>query len=177
MAINKIPELMTDMRAYLNGADDMISVKEVELPELKSLTTEITGIGVAGKIDAPVHGHFDSMESTLKWQIPTKTSSSLFGGKEVHIDIYGDIQGFDDGASNPYTHEQYHVVMRGRVKSHKPGTIKASDAMESETTIEVHYLKLECEGSVRAEVDKYAYKAIIDGIDVLAPIRRNIGMA
>lgn len=53
MAVNKIPEVINDMRAYIDGADDLIGVNEVELPDLKSLTEDIEGIGVAGKIEAP----------------------------------------------------------------------------------------------------------------------------
>ena len=32
MATNKVPELITDMRTYLDGADDLIGVKTLELP-------------------------------------------------------------------------------------------------------------------------------------------------
>ena len=73
MAVNKIPEVINDMRAYIDGADDLIGVNEVELPDLKSLTEDIEGIGVAGKIEAPIAGHFDSLELKMTWQVPTKT--------------------------------------------------------------------------------------------------------
>ena len=46
MATNRIPELINDMRAYLDGADDMISVKSLELPKFNNPTEDITGIGV-----------------------------------------------------------------------------------------------------------------------------------
>ena len=54
--------------------------------------------------------------------------------------------------------------------------MKAGDAMESETVIEAHYIKIEYEGSTILEIDKYGYKAVIDGVDVLEDIRKNIGM-
>ena len=175
MATNKVPELITDMRMYLDGADDLIGVKTLELPKFESATEDITGIGVAGTISAPVLGHFNSMECTLEWQVPTKTSTQLYAGKPVSLEGYADIQGFD-GGETAYTHDQYHVVIRGRVKSHEPGTLEAQKAMNSKTIVETHYVKIELNGETLVEVDKYGYKCIIGGIDILADVRKNIGM-
>jgi hypothetical protein len=175
MATNKIPEVINDARAYIDGADDLIGVKTIELPSFESPTEDVTGIGVAGTIAAPIQGHFNSMETSLEWQIPTKTSSQLFAGKAISLDVYADIQGFD-GAETAYTHDQYHVVVRGRVKNHEPGTVEAQKAMNSKTTIETHYIKIEYAGEVVCEVDKYGYKCVIGGEDILAVVRANIGM-
>ena len=176
MGANKIPEVINDMRVYMGGSsNDMIGAKEVELPEFSSLTAEVTGIGLAGKLDAPVEGHFDGMETKLTWQLPTKTASTLIGGKTVSLEMYADKQNFDSG-SNTYVHEQYRVALRGRVKSHKPGTIKAGEATDSETVIEVHYIKIDIDGQTVCEVDKFGYKCVIDGVDLLEQVRKNIGM-
>ena len=175
MKYNQINELITDWRAYLEGKNDMYGAKEIEFPELKNLTTDIEGIGIAGKINAPVHGHFDSTEVTIKWQVPNKMSLGLFGGRPISIEAYGDIQGFKSGETE-YAHDQLYAAIRGRIKSAKPGTMKAGDAMESETVIEAHYIKIEYEGNTILEVDKYGYKTVIDGVDVLEDIRKNIGM-
>ena len=176
MPVNKVPEAINDMRAYINGSnDDMVGVKELELPDFASLTAEVTGIGLAGKVDAPIEGHFDSMESKLTWQLPTKTATKLIGGKTVSLELYADKQYFDSGADD-YVHEQYRVAMRGRVKSHNPGKVKAGEATDSETTVEVHYIKIEIGGENVCEVDKYGYKCVIDGVDLLEVVRKNIGM-
>lgn len=175
MKYNQINELITDWRAYLEGKNDMYGAKGIEFPELKNLTTDIEGIGIAGKINAPVHGHFDSTEVTIKWQVPNKMSLGLFGGRPISIEAYGDIQGFKSGETE-YAHDQLYAAIRGRIKSAKPGTMKAGDAMESETVIEAHYIKIEYEGNTILEVDKYGYKTVIDGVDVLEEIRKNIGM-
>lgn len=175
-ATNKIPELINDMRAYIDGSDDMISVKTLELPELASPTEDVTGIGVMGTISAPVHGHFDSGEATLTWQVPTKTSTQLVGGAPISLDAYADRQGFD-GGENKYEHIQYHVVIKGRVKSHNPGTLEAQKAMESTTTIEYHYLKISLNGEELCEIDKYGYKCVINGVDLMGIVRSNLGMS
>lgn len=176
MAVNKVPEVINDMRCYIGGKnDDMIGVKELELPDFASLTAEVTGIGLAGKVDAPVEGHFDSMETKLTWQLPTKTAATLVGGTTIALDLYADKQYFDSG-SESYVHEQYRVAIRGRVKSHNPGTIKAAEPTDSETTIETHYIKIDIDGETVCEVDKYGYKCVVGGRDYLEIVRRNIGM-
>ena len=175
MATNKIPEVINDMRVYRDGDDNAISATKMELPELKSLTTDVTGIGVAGKIEAPIEGHFDSMEATISWAVPTEANAKLFGGASVSFEAYADVQGFDGGQSE-YTHDQYRVAMRGRIKSHKLGTLEAGSASNAETTIEVHYLKVEINGRELCEIDKYGYKAVLNGIDQLEQVRKNIGM-
>nr|DAL33568.1 MAG TPA_asm: tail tube protein [Caudoviricetes sp.] len=175
MAVNVVPEVINDMRVYLDGADDMIGCKEFKVPELSALTADVEGIGVAGKISAPIEGHFDSMEAELTWQLPTKTSTRLVAGRTVSLDAYADLQSFDSGASE-YAHEAYHVVIRGRVKSHEPGSLKAGEAMESKTTVEVHYIKISIGDTELCEIDKYGYKAVVNGIDLLEQVRKNIGM-
>ena len=175
MATNRIPELINDMRAYLDGADNMISVKSMELPKFESPTEDITGIGVMGTISAPVLGHFNSMDFVLNWQVPTRTSTKLAAGKAVSIEGYAAVQIFDGGEGR-YGFDQYHVIIKGRVKSHEPGTMEAQKAMNSKTTIEAHYVKIEYNDENMIEVDKYGYKCVIGADDITAEIRKAIGM-
>ena len=170
-----IPEVINDMRCYIDGNDDCISASSVDLPDLSSMTTDVKGIGIAGTISAPIHGHFESLEVKVNWQVPTKTAMRYHGGKAIKFEAYSDVQGFDSGAEE-YTHDRYRVVVRGRVKNYSSGSLEAGNTSGSSTTIEVHYLKLEYGGETLAEIDKYGYKAVIGGVDILAPIRKNIGM-
>ena len=78
MATNKVPEVINDVRVYINGSDSAVTASKIELPEIKNLTADVTGIGLAGKIEAPIQGHFDSMECTISWQVPTVDNAQLF---------------------------------------------------------------------------------------------------
>lgn len=40
-----IPEVINDMRCYIDGNDDCISASSVDLPDLSSMTTDVKGIG------------------------------------------------------------------------------------------------------------------------------------
>ena len=49
MSVNVIPEVINDMRVYLDGADDMIGCKEFKLPELAALTATWKALVLLGK--------------------------------------------------------------------------------------------------------------------------------
>ena len=93
-----IPEVINDMRCYIDGNDDCQSATSVEQPDLSSMTTDVKGIGVAGTISAPIHGHYESLEVKVNWQVPTKTAMRYHGGKAIKFEAYSDVQGFDSGA-------------------------------------------------------------------------------
>ena len=175
-AVNKVPEMLQEARVYWDGEDNMIGIANVDMPELASSTTSITGVGLAGEIDAPVRGHFGSMEMTLNWRTPHVTGLRMAGGNPVSLQIYGSIQNMDSG-SNSYVEDQIIVTVRGRAKSYAPGTFEAMNTTDSSNTIEVHYIKVEMAGQTITEVDKYGHKCVINGEDLMATIRRNIGMS
>lgn len=176
MAVNKVPEMLQETRVYWDGEDNMIGIANVDLPEMPSSTTSITGVGLSGEVDAPVRGHFGSMELTLNWRTPHVTGLRMAGGNPVSLQIYGSIQNFDHGA-NDYVEEQIIVTVKGRSKSYAPGTMEAMNTTDSSNTIEVHYYKVEVEGKTITEIDKYGYKCIINGVDLMQKIRQNIGMS
>ena len=175
-AVNKVPEMISEARVYWNGEDNMIGIASVDLPELSAMTTSITGVGVMGEIDAPVKGHFQGMEMTLNWRTPHINGLRMSGGRAVALEIYSNIQNFDSGA-NEYVDDKLRVVVRGRGKTYAPGTQEAGNTSDSSNTIEVHYLKIEINDIEVIELDKYGYKYAIDGEDMLATVRKNIGLS
>ena len=173
---NKVPHFLNDMRVYLNGSDDFVGAKSIELPELSTMTSTVAGIGLAGEIDAPVRGHFQGMEATIEWNTTEKTGLSLIGGDAIALEAYGSNQNFEHG-KNAYSDEKVRVVMRGTCKSYSEGTWQAGNSADASTVIEVHYLKVEVDNVEICEIDKYGYKCVINGRALMANIRRNIGMS
>ena len=51
--------------ALYEDANEYLGMAEVALPELVSLTQEITGAGIAGNVEAVILGHFKAMTTTL----------------------------------------------------------------------------------------------------------------
>ena len=46
--------------ALYEDANEYLGMAEVTLPELVSLTQEITGAGIAGNVEAVILGHFEA---------------------------------------------------------------------------------------------------------------------
>lgn len=173
--MNGIPEMINDSRSYIDGNANYYPTTEFELPEISGLTADVTGVGLAGKIDAPVVGQIDSMESKLTMRVPTAQAMALVAGKAISVENYADVQGFNSGA-NKYEHTQMRTVIRGRTKSVNPGSLQRGETTDAEVTIETHYLKIEFDGKVACEIDKFGYKAMVNGVDLLADVRNNLGM-
>lgn len=175
MAINKVGELLNDWRVYREGSDDFVGATSVEIAGLSTKTADISGIGVLGEISAPVVAHFESIEVTINWRVPTQTSIVITGAEPIALELYGDIQNFDGGA-NQHIHQQIKVTIRGRGKNYEGGTFEAMNTMDGSNTIETHYLKYELDGKEILLIDKYAYIFRVNGVDRMAEIRKNIAM-
>lgn len=48
--------------------------------------------------------------------------------------------------------------------------------MESESELELYYLKLSIDGTELVEIGKFDFICRINGVDVLADVRNNLGM-
>lgn len=171
----KIPEMINDSRTYVNGNADYYPTTEFELGTLSTLTSEVTGVGVAGKIDAPVVGHLDSIEPSLTMRVPTKEAMAFVAGAPIELENYADVQNFDAG-TNSYAHSQLRIALRGRIKSLEVGTLQRGDKTDTKITMEAHYVKADYDGTTVCEIDKYGYKAVVNGVDLLADVKQNLGM-
>ena len=173
---NKVPEAITDWRVYTNGKDDWVGATSLEVGGLSTKTVDISGIGLIGEISAPIEGHFESIELTVNWRIPTKKSLELVGGTATSLEAYADIQNWD-ASKGEYVHQQFKVTAKGRCKNYEGGTIEAMNSTDASTTIEATYLKYEIDGTNILEIDKYNSVFKVNGVDKMATVRKNIGMS
>lgn len=171
----KVPEMINDSRTYINGNANYYPTSEFEPPELATLTTDVTGVGFSGKMSAPVVGQLDSMEAKMTMRVPVAEAMALSAGEAIEMENYADVQNFDAGA-NETVHAQMRAAIRGRVKSVNPGKLQRGETTDTELTVEVTYFKADFDGKNACEIDKFGYKAIINGKDLLEDVRKNLGM-
>ena len=163
-SINQVPEVLNDFRVYEEGSDNCLGVAKVELPSESVMTQTVKGVGIAGEVEAPVIGHYSSMETKLTWNTPTETTHRLTGGRGVRLEVRGAIQCWDSG-KDKYVIVPTRAVIRGRAKSKENGTYESGNTIDATNTIEVR------------EIDKYAYKdSISDGTDFLGDVRAALGI-
>ena len=67
--------------------------------------------------------------------------------------------------------QQMRVVLRGKMATFTNGKLKAAEQMGASLTIELLYYMVELEGVTQVELDKLNSVFIVNGVDVLEPIR------
>lgn len=70
-----VPQVINDYNAYTE--DDLLIglADEVTLPKIKNKTTSVSGMGIAGEVDSPVPGQFESMEAMFMHQTSPSTAA------------------------------------------------------------------------------------------------------
>ena len=83
---NIVPEGMINFKVYREGGD-MLGIAEGTIPNLEAMTHEVKGAGLAGTIDSPVLGHYNSITLSLTWRSITGDISVLNRPETHNIDL------------------------------------------------------------------------------------------
>ena len=171
---NNIPERLTNFRIY-NEAEDLLGVSDVELPELSYMTDTISGAGLAGEVESPVIGHFQSMGATLNWRTIEKKAAGLLDMKAHLLTARGAQQNYN-ASDGTWKTVPVRCTMRVMPKTLNVGKFEVGSTTDTSTEFEVIYLKLFIDNKEVLEVDKFNYKCVINGKDILAPVRVAMGL-
>lgn len=171
---NAIPEKLINYRVYLEGAD-LLGTADVTLPNLEAMTETVKGAGVAGEVESPVLGHFKSMTLGIKWRTVHKEAVKLAVQKPHQLDVRGAIQVMDHGAGQ-YTTVPVKLVVKGVPKKLGLGKMDPGKMMDTETELELSYLKLTVDGEEQVELDKYNFIYKVQGEDQLSKVRAALGL-
>lgn len=157
-----------------NEGKKLIGVQgDVELPNLTPITNEVSGAGIAGVIDDPNPGLFESMEFGLNFRGVNDDISDLCIPKAHMLSLYADQRGTRT-SSGEYDDKQIRITIRGYVKGFETGKIKPGEGTDTSVKFELDYFKLEVDGVTKFEVDKFNYIYVVNGVDYLEQVRRNI---
>ena len=167
---NRVPERLTNFRIY-NDAEDLLGNVDIELPELNYMTDEIQG-----KVESPVIGHFDSMATTINWRTIEKKATQLMAMKTHLITARGALQNHN-ASDGEWSITPVRCVMRVMPKGLNLGKFEVGATTDTSTEFEVIYLKLFIDEKEVIELDKFNYICKINGKDVLASVRKAIGLA
>ncbi len=171
---NPIPEKLNNFKVYRESAE-LLGLADVELPSLEYMTETITGAGIAGEIESPTVGHYKSMTLKLKWRTFSVPAAALAGPALQQLDLRGSAQ-LLDVASGKFIQQAIKVFVRTAPKKGSLGKFEAGKPMDSETELEVVYLKVWIGEDEVIEIDKLGMICRIQGEDLLADVRANLGM-
>lgn len=169
-----IPAQLKQFMCY-KDSKSLIGVADVDLPEIAYMSETIKGPGMAGEIDNPVVGNFQSMTTTINWRSLIDSNAVFIAPKSYLLDFRGSIEYFDE-ILGEYREKATKYIIKGIPKKLAPGKLDTATNMGTSTEFEVIYLKLVVDKREIIEIDKPNYKCVIDGIDYFEETRKNIGL-
>ena len=170
-----IPDKTLNYRVF-KDAKDLLGTADVELPEIEQLTDTLKGAGIAGEIDVPTVGHIAAMSMTINWRTVTGDLIALSAPKAHQLDLRATQQHFDTSTGLLKNVAVKHVVSVVPKKL-SIGKLETAAATDSSNEFSVMYYKLLLDGEVKIEIDPLNYIYYIDGVDYLAEVRKDLGLA
>lgn len=169
----RIKQLM-NCNLYAEGGAFQGALVSVTLPETKHKSVEHKGGDMIGTAKLP--GAMEAMTSTLKMNglyedfhalmaDPNRMVSLMVRANQKVRDGYGNI-----------TEEPVILYMRGWCSSRKVGELKSSEGSNPEYVLEVFYWRLVVNGKDIEEVDIENCIHRVNGQDLLAEYRANLGI-
>lgn len=167
----KIPEKQSLFNAYL-GTSDVANklagiVDEVPLPTFKNKSETLSLAGMAGEIDSPSVGNFESCEIEITFANMSKESVKIVRDDSVPIILRSAQEQLDtEKLSHDYISRV--ITIKGMTKEFNCGKLKKGGYGEVKVKKEVIYYKDEIDGEVITEIDKFNGKFIVDGLNLTA---------
>ena len=166
---------ISNANVYLSGASLLGKVSEAMMPDISLKQLDHAPLGQHGVTSLPVG--FDKMEMTLKW-------TSFY--QDVLVNVANGYTGLDgqvrasqetyDGQSSRSAEESFVYFFRGRPINLPTGSFKQHENAEGETKVALDYLKLEIAGATIYEIDVLNNIYEVNGVDLLATWRANLGV-
>ena len=173
-----VPERLVNFRVYRadNGQDISMGQATVDLPEIQAMSDTVSGAGIAGEVETPVLGHYQSFTVTLHWRTIEAAAASLAKFEAHTLTIRGSQQVYD-AAAGTYTTVPVRLTLKTMPKSLNLGSFEPGSTVDVEQELEVSYLKLFVNGKAVMELDKYNFVAKFGEADALETVRQDLGLA
>ena len=169
-----LPEVVNDFNVYIEGEKLIGQNADVELPEFNFITDTLSGAGIMGEIEDPVTGLTESSTIKFKWNCLQDDYFNLVNTtKPQTITLRASNQMIN---KSTFETDYYptKLLVRGKSKSIKLGTLEKGKKQDCETEIEIFYFKAMRENHVLIEIDKLNSKFVLNGEDLRAKINSQI---
>jgi len=169
-----VAETLVAYRGYDENGE-LAGIADVELPELNYITRELKGAGIAGVIDLPIFGHFESLTAVINWRTMIHDSIKLMrpGRRMLEFRSASQIQ---DAGTGEYVVSAEKVTLGVLVKKGTMGKREVGEGSESNNEFEVTYIKIVQDNETILEIDKLNYICTIDGLDYMQEVRQALGL-
>jgi P2 family phage contractile tail tube protein len=165
---------LTNANVYFDGASYLGKVEEVNLPEAGFKQAEHKALGMFGGLDIP--SGMDKMELSLKWStvdpVALRKVSNAF--RSWDFQVRSSLERYE--AQGRTAQDSYVAYFRGMPKNVPGQNFKQHDNVEAESKFSISYYKLEINGQIIYEIDVLNNIYKVDGVDLLATYRANLGI-
>ena len=169
---NNIPGIVVDSIVRQDGTEELVGVATITLPDVENVTEEMSGMGV-GKFEEVLEHSFQTMTLGMKFMGITG-NINFSKGKTTSLVITSAIDSY-----NKETHENEEKKLvcsiKGKLKKRTGGELGRDNKNEPELEFALTYYKLEIDGQIIYEIDKFNKKAIVDGEDLRARTNNILG--
>lgn len=169
----KVGQAVVDFSVYDN-IERLLGVANVTMPSLSFLTTQISGAGVAGNIEA-VMPLLEAMTLGMQWLTLNEGALSLCG-PERHTITLREVQRQESALNRQMEIVPMKHVFVAVPKSLSGGSLAQATPSNPNGEYAVRYWKATRGDQVLIEIDPTAYKCVINGVDYLEPVRKAMGM-
>lgn len=170
-----LPEQTIAFRIFHDGTDQ-IGVATIDLPELSYMTESLSGAGIAGEIDSPTLGMTESMTLKMSFNsVYPEIYNMLDWTRSNLFECYAAVQ-MSDPATSMRTSVPLRVNVVGRAKSFPLGSLEPGKKQGNEQELEVTRLEVLLDGEEKLLIDKLNFIHRVDGTDLLATVRAQMGL-
>lgn len=168
------PESTLQYRVY-EDSTDLLGIAKVKLPDLKVMTQDVSGAGIAGKVEAVLMGQLEAMTLELDFSSQTDKALQLAEMRRHNIDLRIANQVEDPVAGTIGVQAEKHVFVVVP-KSLSGATIETAGTSTSSGQYAVRYWAAYKDNKKIIEIDPFNGICIINGVDHMAAVRAALGM-
>lgn len=169
----RIDENIINFALYENSTE-YCGMVEVTLPDISNLTEEISGAGIAGKIEAVMVGHIEAMTTTFNFRTVTDKVTNLMKPEEHSIDLRV-AQQFRNTTSQTVGIDKVKHIMRVKPKKTSLGKVAPASPADVSGEYAVSYWAMYINDIKRIEIDPANFICYIHGKDYLADVKKALG--
>lgn len=170
VVVNKL----TNANVYFDGQSWLGRVMEVNLPEVSVKQVEHSALGMFGTMQTPTG--LEPMELTMNFssvdEVVFRKCSNAFTAWSMQV--RSSRERYD--ATGRIAQDSYVAYFRVKPSNIAGQNFKQHDNVEAEQKFTVDYYKLEINGGTIYEIDVVNNIYVVDGVDLLATYRANLGI-
>jgi hypothetical protein len=164
----------TNANVILNGIAMLGRAEEVDLPDVKAKMADHKPLGLQGIMELP--SGFDKMEASFKWNSYYPDVLSVIPNiySTVSIQVRASVETWDPTGRS--AESAMVVFLNGTFKEWSGGKFKQQDNVDLPSKMNVLYIKQVLNGQELYEIDILNNIYIVNGVDLLANYRANLGV-